>query len=150
MSALRAARDPTRPGSAWKRQLAAFLAAGIAVACTIPLLASFQRSKHACANEDVRALAKVLQRFARDHGGRFPATLTQLLAAGTDGTPYFDRTLPTHDPWRRPYRYACDADATGFRVWSAGADGAPGGTGDARDVYVAHGRRPEEVAPTSR
>ena len=39
------------------------------------------------------------------------------------------------DPWGRPYQYqAPGADEKPFDIWSTGADGAPGGTGDDADI----------------
>jgi general secretion pathway protein G len=39
------------------------------------------------------------------------------------------------DPWGRPYHYqAPGADGKAFDIWSTGADGVPGGTGENADI----------------
>lgn len=45
------------------------------------------------------------------------------------------KKLP-NDPWGRPYNYqAPAANGKAFDIWSLGADGAPGGTGDNADIH---------------
>lgn len=45
------------------------------------------------------------------------------------------KKLP-NDPWGRPYNYQSPGpDGKSFDVWSLGADGAPGGTGDNADIH---------------
>ena len=43
------------------------------------------------------------------------------------------RRLPA-DPWGNAYQYAFPGRSGRFDVWSMGADGAPGGEGDAADI----------------
>ncbi len=48
--------------------------------------------------------------------------------------PYLDDKLPA-DPWGNPYQYAVPgADSQPFALYSFGADGRPGGSGDAADI----------------
>ena len=50
--------------------------------------------------------------------------------------PYLDGKLPA-DPWGNAYLYAVPgADSQPFALYSLGADGRPGGTGDAADVGI--------------
>jgi len=50
--------------------------------------------------------------------------------------PYLDDALP-QDPWGQPYQYAlAGADGQPFALWSLGADGKAGGTGDAKDIGI--------------
>ena len=55
--------------------------------------------------------------------------------------PYLDDQLPA-DPWGHPYQYAVPgADAQPFALFSLGADRAPGGEGDNRDLGVLPAQR---------
>lgn len=50
--------------------------------------------------------------------------------------PYLDGPVPA-DPWGRPYQYSLPgAEGQPFALYSFGADGKPGGEGDARDIGV--------------
>lgn len=50
--------------------------------------------------------------------------------------PYLEETLPL-DPWSKPYQYALPGrDGQPFALYSLGADGQPGGEGDAQDLGV--------------
>lgn len=50
--------------------------------------------------------------------------------------PYLDGDLPL-DPWDNPYQYAIPgAHGQPFALYSQGADGRPGGEGDAADIGV--------------
>lgn len=50
--------------------------------------------------------------------------------------PYLEDKLPL-DPWGNRYRFAVPgADSQAFALWSMGADGKPGGTGDAADIGI--------------
>ena len=55
--------------------------------------------------------------------------------------PYLDGMVPD-DPWGRPYQYALQgADGQPFALYSLGADGKPGGQGDAADLGVLPAQR---------
>ena len=55
-------------------------------------------------------------------------------AGATPGRDGYLKRLP-NDPWRRPYQYQSPAfDGSAFDVWSWGADGVPGGTGENADI----------------
>ena len=50
--------------------------------------------------------------------------------------PYLEETVPL-DPWSKPYQYALPGrDGQPFALYSLGADGQPGGEGDAQDLGV--------------
>lgn len=56
--------------------------------------------------------------------------------------PYLDGALP-EDPWNHPYQYAVPgADGQPFALYSFGADGKRGGTGDAADIGVLPANQP--------
>lgn len=61
-----------------------------------------------------------------------PAGLTQPQRYRPGG---YIRNLP-NDPWGRPYQYQVPGrDGGAFEIYSFGSDGAPGGEGDAADIY---------------
>lgn len=84
-------------------------------------------------------LDKSLELFQLDVG-RFPSTEEGLEALvkrpgslpGWNG-PYLKGELP-RDPWGKPYQYTGPAAGAEPRIVSLGADGAPGGEGDAADL----------------
>lgn len=73
--------------------------------------------------------------------GRYPTAsegLEALVKAPPGATnwrgPYVeDGELPT-DPWSRPYRYELSPDGSRARVFTLGADDAPGGEGENADI----------------
>lgn len=88
---------------------------------TLP--AAMQRAAHWTA-----AHAQVSEWSARIHNaGSPPAKLADLADA---------RGEAPRDPWGREYVYTLDAGTQQFTLLSLGADGAPGGSGDATDVGI--------------
>lgn len=73
--------------------------------------------------------------------GRYPTEAEGLRAlverpAGVErwSGPYLRRREALIDPWGAPFRYAAPGSDGPFDVWSYGADGVEGGTGEAADV----------------
>lgn len=109
------------------------------------LFTKIDQSKVAAAQTQVKLLRGAVENLRLDIG-RLPSNEEGLallakppadpaLAARWRG-PYLDDALPP-DPWGRPYRYSIPgADGQPFALYSFGADGAPGGEGDARDIGV--------------
>jgi len=89
------------------------------------------------AKADITALAAAVEGYAIENGGRYPRTLEPLVVPDEHGRSFLDReTLPL-DPWGNPYFYEPPRDAsTPFRLFTYGADGRPGGEGDARDIEL--------------
>jgi len=87
------------------------------------------------ANADVSALAGAVSEYAADHGGLYPRSLEELLAADARGARYLDLDTLPRDPWGRPYGYEPPSTSSArFRVFTLGADGEPGGEGEDRDI----------------
>lgn len=88
----------------------------------------------------IEQLGTVLDTFRLDVG-RYPTTqegLAALMAPPPGVTrwngPYLKKPVP-NDPWDRPYQYRSPGDGgRPYDLYSLGADGAPGGSGEARDV----------------
>jgi general secretion pathway protein G len=124
------------------------------------LFAQLDHAKVTTARVQVKSLETALQTMEIDIG-RYPAQsegLPMLVeadrrsAAGWNG-PYLSSGLP-NDPWGHPYVYDAPTDRNHPpRVHSLGADGKPGGDGDAADIYsdapTAAAAAPQASAQTS-
>lgn len=106
------------------------------------LFAQLDHAKVTTARVQVKSLETALSTMELDIG-RYPTEGEGLkllvdgdrkAAPGWNG-PYLSGALP-NDPWGRPYVYDPPTDrAHPPRVHSLGADGKPGGEGDAADIY---------------
>jgi general secretion pathway protein G len=101
------------------------------------------------ARAQIDSLGKALDTYRLDIGA-YPTTDQGLQALITkpDGVdrwagPYLQKQVPP-DPWSRPYRYKEPGDHGDFDLYSYGADGQPGGTGENVDINN------WEVAPTGK
>jgi len=71
--------------------------------------------------------------YAIENGGRHPDSLEELITPGESGVTYLDRETVPQDPWGYEYGYEPPDGSIGPRVFTLGADGAPGGNGKDRD-----------------
>ena len=115
----------------------------IAVLATLvgpQLLGQLDRSKVTAAQTQIRMIETSLDTMRIDIG-RYP---TQdeglaLLQTPTDAVsgmwagPYLDGGLPD-DPWGRPYQYRVGSGSDRGQVFSYGADGQEGGSGNDADI----------------
>jgi len=98
-----------------------------------------EKAKVKVARAQIELLGTALDTFRLDVG-RYPTTQEGLEAlrrqAGGlerwDG-PYLKKEVPL-DPWGKPYVYRSPGEHGPYDLLSYGADGAPGGEGDNRDV----------------
>jgi len=101
----------------------------------------FGRAKSDVARVQIEGLATALDLYRLDVG-RYPAQEQGLKAlleepSGTRGWrgPYLDSRQLPDDPWGRPYLYRNPATrGLGYDLFTLGADGAEGGSGEAADV----------------
>ncbi len=107
------------------------------------------KSKVNVARAQIDALGKALDQYRLDVGA-YPASAQGLQAlvvkpggAANWQGPYLKRQVPP-DPWGRPYRYKSPGDHGDYDLYSYGADGVPGGTGENVDVTS------WDVAPTGK
>jgi general secretion pathway protein G len=100
----------------------------------------YERSKAPVARGEVKIFMKVLDSYKRDVG-HYPSNLEGLAAlkirpktAKSWHGPYLSKDVPT-DPWGRPFIYK-SPDKLGDKpeILSYGADGLPGGKGEAADI----------------
>ena len=100
------------------------------------------KSKTKVAKAQIDALEKALDQYRLDLG-HYPTSELGLAALvtkpSTEGEtkwqgPYLKKTLP-QDPWERAYLYRSPGEnAREYDVFTLGADGQPGGTGENIDV----------------
>jgi general secretion pathway protein G len=98
-----------------------------------------EKAKLKATQAQIELLGTALDTFRLDVG-RYPSTEEGMQALrqkpGTldrwDG-PYLKKDLPL-DPWGKPYMYKSPGDHGPYDIVSYGADGAPGGEGDNRDL----------------
>jgi general secretion pathway protein G len=115
----------------------------IAIMSTFVLLSvgdNAEQARRARAQQDVQTLVSALQLYKLDNYS-YPSTQQGLEAlisrpagepAAPNWKPYVGK-LP-NDPWDRPYQYIYPGSRGEFDVYSLGADGKPGGTGDGEDI----------------
>jgi general secretion pathway protein G len=90
------------------------------------------------AKTQIEMLGQGLDAFRLDVG-RYPTTSEGLNALSTNpgvegwNGPYLKKGLP-NDPWKRPYLYQSPGEHGDYDLVSNGADGAPGGEGENKDV----------------
>lgn len=120
-----------------------FIIGLLATVVMINVLPSQDKAMATKARADIAVLESALEQYRLDNLV-YPAT-GEGLAALVAAPPALARPeryrrggyikrLPD-DPWGRPYRYqAPGADGQPFDLWSTGADGAPGGTGENADI----------------
>jgi len=114
---------------------------GMIVAFVTPqVLKYLGRAKTDAAHIQIENLAGALDLFRLDVG-RYP-TQTEGLEALVEhpsglnswNGPYLKQKSIPADPWARAYVYKIPGDHGDYDLYSLGADGAPGGTGENQDV----------------
>lgn len=109
------------------------------------LFSKVDQSKVVTATTQIKMLRGAVENVRLDIG-RYPTAdegLSLLTKAPADAAlaprwrgPYLDADVPM-DPWQHPYVYALGgANGQPFALYSLGADGKVGGTGDAADIGV--------------
>ena len=84
---------------------------------------------------DATATTSAVDVYTLEHDGRAPNKFDALVTPDENGRTYLqNRTTVPRDPWGNFYRYEPPTHARGFRVYSLGKDGKPGGEGDDADV----------------
>lgn len=140
LNILRASRLPRSAGGFTLIELLVVLAiltmlAGLVGPRVLGLLGG---AKSKTAGVQIADIEKALELYKLDVG-RFPTTEEGLnalttkpgSASGWSG-PYLKGGVPA-DPWNNPYRYSIGGTGAA-EIVSLGADGAPGGDGDAADI----------------
>lgn len=102
------------------------------------LFSKVGKGKQSAAKTQIEMLGQALDSYRLDIG-HYPNTSEGLNALvtnpggeGWDG-PYLKKALP-NDPWGKPYQYQSPGTHGDYDLFSYGADGAPGGEGENKDV----------------
>jgi len=97
------------------------------------------KGKQHAAKAQIELFGEALDQFRLDTG-RYPTTSEGLEALirnpgveGWDG-PYLRKNVIPKDPWGRPYHYQSPGTHGEYDLFSYGADGAPGGDGENKDI----------------
>lgn len=114
---------------------------GLLAAIVAPRVISYLGSSRSkTASIQVKNIAASLELYRLD-AGRYPSQQEGLSAlvkappsAATWNGPYLADKTALNDPWASPYRYAIPGKHGEFDVFSLGADGHEGGTGEDKDV----------------
>ena len=114
---------------------------GLIAAFAVPRVMTFLGgARQDTAGIQVKRLSSVVELYALDIG-QYPATNDGLdaLVRAPQGVvqwrgPYLDNADALSDPWGNPYQYRYPGEHRDFDLWSMGADGQPGGDGDAADI----------------
>lgn len=112
---------------------------GLLAALVVPAyLGRERKARSQAARTQIELLGTALDTFRLDVG-RYPNSQEGLTALqegrgipGWDG-PYLKKGVP-QDPWGRPFLYVSPGEHGEYDLFTYGADGAPGGDGDARDL----------------
>ena len=113
---------------------------GLLAALVAPrVLNRLGESKQKIARMQIEMLSSALDQFKLDVG-RYPTTEEGLKALienpGVEGWngPYLKKKKIPKDPWGRPYIYKCPGEHGEYDLYSLGADGKEGGTGENADI----------------
>jgi general secretion pathway protein G len=113
---------------------------GLIIAIAAPrVMGVFEGSKAKAAKIEIANLAAAVELY-RLTEGNYPASeqgiaaLVEAPVTGTWGGPYLTRKSAVNDPWGRPYLYKTPGEHGSFDIWTLGADGKPGGTGNDQDL----------------
>lgn len=141
MRILNRSRRASRRGFTLIEMLVVILILAILAALIIPrLIGRTSDAKVAKSKSDIATVSSLLQQYRLDND-RYPTTEEGLNALRVRPTsahnwrgPYTTKDIPS-DAWGNPYVYQSPGpDGQDFLVTSYGADGAPGGEGDASDI----------------
>jgi general secretion pathway protein G len=135
----RARTDGGQRGFTLVELLVVMVILGLLAALVVPAyLGRERKARSQAARTQIELFGTALDTFRLDVG-RYPSSQEGLTALregrgipGWDG-PYLKKGVPA-DPWGRPFIYVSPGEHGDYDLYSYGADGAPGGDGDARDV----------------
>ncbi len=133
-------RDGREKGFTLIELLVVLVILGLLAALVAPkVLNRLGESKQKIARTQIDMLSAALDQFKLDVG-RYPTTEEGLKAlVENPGVPnwhgpYLKKRKIPKDPWGRDYIYKCPGEHGDYDLYSLGADGKPGGTGENADI----------------
>jgi general secretion pathway protein G len=130
-----------QPGFTLLELLVVMVIIGLLVGYVGPkYFAQIGKSEVKAARAQINALDKSLDQYRLDMG-RYPTSEEGLAALNTAPAggnarwqgPYLKKAVPA-DPWGQPYQYRNPGEHGDYDLYSWGADGKPGGEGEAADI----------------
>ena len=110
----------------------------LATVVLINVLPSQDKAMATKAKADIATLSQAMEMYRLDNFA-YPNDLNALAAPPPSSTGArsggYVKNLPA-DPWNRPYQLAVPGKSGAFDIYSLGADGAAGGTGENADIYA--------------
>ncbi len=96
------------------------------------------KAKSAVAQQKVKVIEQAVEKFYYEHN-RFPSGLNELVdrpadVPETSWNPMF-KAKDLVDPWGKPFQYQYPGQHDKFDIYSLGADGTEGGSGEDADVH---------------
>lgn len=111
----------------------------LATVVLINVLPSQDKAMATKAKADIATLSQAMEMYRLDNFA-YPSDLNALAspppgaAATRNRSGGYVKNLPT-DPWKRPYQLSIPGKSGAFDIYSLGADGTPGGSGENADIY---------------
>ena len=132
-------RRRTRPAFTMVEIIVVVIIIAVLAALIVPrFFGEVGKAKQAVAKQQIATLGTAVEKFYYEHN-RFPASLDELVnkPADVDAANWNPMVRPKDliDPWGRPYLYKCPGSHDKYDLYSLGADGREGGTGDDADVH---------------
>jgi len=85
------------------------------------------------AKGEIISIEDACTQFAIENQSRYPDSLEELITPDDSGVTYLDRDTVPVDPWGYEYGYEPSEGGRTPRIYTLGADGAPGGEGKDKD-----------------
>jgi len=84
---------------------------------------------------NITAICTAVDTFVILNNGRHPESLEQLVTPDENGETILKGTKIPSDPWGAEFQYEPPMSGTrGYRIYTFGKDGTPGGQGDDKDI----------------
>lgn len=130
-------RRGSQAGFSIAELMVVILIIGLLATQVVPnVLSRLGDAKWGKAKADLSAIDSALTQFAINNGGRFPDSLERLVEPDNNNTSYLKQTVVPKDPWNNDYFYQPPNGGQLRELTCYGADGAPGGEGDDRDMTI--------------
>ncbi len=129
-------RSPRQPGFTLIELLVVLAILAMLAALVGPrVMTALESSKVRTARIQIEDIGAALDLYRLDTG-RYPATLEGLVKDDIPGWngPYLKKKRVPRDPWGRAYHYRYPGEHAGYDLFSLGADGNSGGSGEDADI----------------